>query len=420
MKTVIFVFCLSLLPIAFAYSQSEADAHCNLNLENIFKVHTLKIKYETVQYIYKERKSRFPKNSDFLNGYFELIRGFPLSSKKQCDSVSGVNPGELAKVEWMSEREMDSYIEQLNCTPEKALNEYRDFIRNIKSEKEIYFKCIDAELAKGGLSEYAGAEMPLYGFMPPGWSLTPPPTRLSKLDFLKVFKEFIFNNDEDVLPEGARVVSYLSGFADADIVALSQKDLRQTQSSAKSQKALSHDNLVALSQKSVVNAVNILYREIKDFDRECFLLGTMDDYYRGHDRIATYETLLDGMWDMDIALLVVDCEKPSISSGDSIGYKGVINKEKISTQAQKRSFLAGVLFRYGGFFKNTAGNYSVIIPNSLSTAKECMDILNEFGCKVKKNPEEHKIIFSVSDKIANLTHLLYGLFIKTSAGIIAF
>jgi DNA-binding transcriptional regulator WhiA len=103
-----------------------------------------------------------------------------------------------------------------------------------------------------------------------------------------------------------------------------------------------------------------------------------------------------------------------------MGYRGIINREKIAADAQKLSFLAGVFFRYGGFFKNTDGNYSVIIPNSLSTAKEYMDILNEFGCKVKKIPEEHKIIFSVSDKIANLTHLLYGLFIKTSAGIIAF
>jgi hypothetical protein len=211
MKKVTSVFCLYLLSITFTYSQSEVELDCNLNLESIFKVCDLKIKYETVQYIYKEseKKSRFTKNSSFLNSSFELIRGFPLYSKKQCDSISNVNPKELVKVEWMSEEEMNSYIEQLNCTPEQALNEYKDFIRNIKSEKELYLKCIDAEVAKGDLSEYAEDFTVFYSFLPPGWSLTPPPSRLSKLDFLKVFKEFILNDNEEVLPDGLKISAYL-------------------------------------------------------------------------------------------------------------------------------------------------------------------------------------------------------------------
>jgi hypothetical protein len=178
-------------------------------MENIFKVHALKIKYETVEYIYSNKNRRFLKDSDFLNNSFETIRGYPLYPKKQNDSIPGVNPGELVEVEWMSEEEMDSYIEQMNCTPGQAYKEYMDFIRQIKSEKEIYSKCLDAELAKGDLSEYAKVSIVPYSFIPPGWSIMPVPRRMTKLDLLKVVKEFIFNDDWEVLPEGLLALVYL-------------------------------------------------------------------------------------------------------------------------------------------------------------------------------------------------------------------
>jgi hypothetical protein len=219
-------------------------------MENIFRVHSLKLKYECVRYIHeeskKERSFLYDNSKEMWGYYFFLIRGFPPDIEEQKDSVSWVNseeavnvnqsgeftvpfrgdlkpegfvpvkpiskenPGELVEVEWMSKEEMDRYIERLNCTPEQALNEYKRLIRNIKFEKEIYVKCIDAELAKGDLSEYAKEFISPYDFLPPGWSLIPPPARLSKSDFLKVFKEFILNSNESVLPEGVRVVRYLS------------------------------------------------------------------------------------------------------------------------------------------------------------------------------------------------------------------
>jgi hypothetical protein len=201
------------LPIAFTYSQLKVELDCNLNLESILKVHDLKIRYEAVEYIYnaREKNSKFIffKNSSSLNRLFELINGFPMESKKQQDSISKVNPGELVEAEWMSEKEMDRYIEQLNCTPEQALNEYKLLIRNIKFGKEIYLKCIDAELAKGDLSEYSKEFISLYDFLPPGWSLTPLPAKLSKSDFLKVFKEFVLNDNDEVLPDGVNVYAYL-------------------------------------------------------------------------------------------------------------------------------------------------------------------------------------------------------------------
>ena len=209
----IFVFCLSFPTFSFTFSQSEVGLDCNLNLERIFKVHDLKIKYEIVQYIYKEieKKRRFPKNSYYLNSYFELIRGFPLYSKKQCDSISSVSTGELVEVEWMSEEETNKYIEQLNCTPEKSFKEYRDFIRNTKFEKEMYLNCINIELAKGDLSKYAKDRTFNYDFHSPMQSLIPP--SITKLDFLKVFKKYILNDNEEVLPDSLRVYAYLNVIA---------------------------------------------------------------------------------------------------------------------------------------------------------------------------------------------------------------
>jgi hypothetical protein len=51
-------------------------------------------------------------------------------------------------VKRISDEEMNRYIEQLDYTPEQALSEYKRLIRNIKSEKETYLKCIDTESTK--------------------------------------------------------------------------------------------------------------------------------------------------------------------------------------------------------------------------------------------------------------------------------
>jgi hypothetical protein len=210
---------------------NKFETDCKLNLEKIFKVHDFKIRYEAVNYIYnaraKNNKFMFSKNGSALNVLFELINGYPMESEKQQDSISkvrhkkaigfeeavraqkeGINPGKLVEVEWMSEAEIDGYIEELHCTPKEAHKEYRDLIRDIKLEKEIYMKCIDAELAKDDLSEYAKAGM-LYKFLEPGWSLMGLPRNFTKLGFLKIFKEFILNDDDEVLPDGVRVHAYL-------------------------------------------------------------------------------------------------------------------------------------------------------------------------------------------------------------------
>jgi hypothetical protein len=108
----------------------------------------------------------------------------------------------------MSEEEINEYIEQLNCTPKEAFKDYLDFIRDIKLEKEIYLKCIDTELVKGDLSKYEKIGMQ-YNFNDPINSIIGPPWKFTKLDFLKIFKEFVINDNEEVLPEGIIVHAYL-------------------------------------------------------------------------------------------------------------------------------------------------------------------------------------------------------------------
>jgi hypothetical protein len=267
-------------------------------------------------------------------------------------------------------------------------------------------------------------------------------------------------------------------------------------------------NLTELTQKVMTNTVDWLYGRFENFDRECFLAGTLDDN-NGHYQIFTANKSIDDIdgkvkWlfgkelkfvpdtmrrqrittygderNVPLALFIVSLFKndypdlralrvcsvcpfvrrygsvvktadgnrdpvcnstanfeielfsPSlantvagyynfdynniatVSSGGDIGYRGIINSAKIATYAQKMSFLAGVFLRYEGFFKNDDGRYSVRIPNSHGTAKECVDILKEFGCtNLEEIPAEHKIVFSASGKIAETVFLVYDLYVK--------
>jgi len=223
MKKIFILFSLCVLPSAFVHSQTEVESDCKSNVENIFKVRTLKIRYEAVQYLYKEieEKRKFPKEYIYLNNYFQEIKGFSMDSSEEMLNLlktsqeerdkyfeqkrDSISRSERAPLKWMSEEEMNRFVELLNCTPKEALKEYENFIQNIKLEKEIYLKCIDAEIAKGDLSEYANNDM-IYGYLPFMQSFIP---IMTPLNYLKVFKEFILKDDEDVLPDYTRVRAYL-------------------------------------------------------------------------------------------------------------------------------------------------------------------------------------------------------------------
>ena len=213
-----------------------SDSDCRSNLENIFKVRSLKVKWENVQFFHKESEKwdsymyAFDKKDwcpyfylfkdlppdleehkdSLLRAYSESIEEGNILSKAIFQYAKEYNcaPNEALKaikesygiktttVMLPSKEEVKKYIDHL-FTPEEALEEYRTLIQHIKPEKEIYLKCIDAELAKGELSGYTAP----YSFKNPISSLLPPLVSLTKLNFLKLFKEFIFNNNEDVLPD---------------------------------------------------------------------------------------------------------------------------------------------------------------------------------------------------------------------------
>jgi hypothetical protein len=283
------------------------------------------------------------------------------------------------------------------------------------------------------------------------------------------------------------------------------------------------EHLVEWTQKEMVNAVDWLYDNFEDFDRECFLIGTLDDN-NGHYQTFTANKSADDIdykvkWlfekdlkfipdtmrrqriitygdkDIPLALFVTtlfnndysdlralrvcalypfirhygsevkttaDHEDPvcnhttnydielfssslaktvagyynfdynnvsAVSSGGDIGYWGVINKEKIVTDAQKMSFLSGVCMRYGWIRDPDDGSrYFIEIPdNLLGTEKEyVVDILKEFGCNnveeitTKYYPIKYTIGFNASDKIRDLIFLMQDLFNKTSGILIAY
>lgn len=220
MKKVVVMFCLFLLPFAFVFPQTEVDtiqtdvdSACMRNLENIFKVYDLKRKYDIVEDIYKESKQResilFSNyNYEYLGYLFELVRGLPYSGQLK-DSIPIVKPSEIKerKIVYMPEEAINEYIKQLDCTPGEAYRSYYNSIRNIKLEKELYLKCIDMELAKDFDSDYT-KDMLRYEVIqaPPSLSHLP---IISKFHFLKLFKEFILNVDEAVLPNYFRALVYL-------------------------------------------------------------------------------------------------------------------------------------------------------------------------------------------------------------------
>jgi hypothetical protein len=276
------------------------------------------------------------------------------------------------------------------------------------------------------------------------------------------------------------------------------------------------EELLERTQKEMSKTVDWLYDSFKDFDRECFLTGTLDDsdghyqtftanksrddindkvkwlfrkdlkfvpdtmrcqritaYTWRDDMLALFVTALfkndypdlralrvcsispfmrhygseiktvDGnrdpvcsnATDFDIELLSPSLAKTvagyyhfnydnvsAVSSGGDIGYAGVINRDKIAADAQKMSFLVGVFIRYG-YSKNpdnSISRYSVHIPNSLSTAKECVDILKEFACTDVKETSTGYIVFDASNKIIDLISLTQDLFNKISGITVAY
>lgn len=206
--------------------------------------------------------------------------------------------------------------------------------------------------------------------------------------------------------------------------------------------------------------------QLNDFDKEAFLVGTLDDYMgRQQTRTANADNFHYQKVDIyfqnenKIALLIDSLFKEEVKDlrftnngapkginiyskalseriDEYYSYKpsgsytvrhdtifaGSIRKEKIDTEKKKLSFLAGTYLRYGEFidtneplkehyqfrFKKAPApdTYWISIPNSVSKAKLCKEILIEEGCKdveyvVLRDyiPVGHHVIFKPSDKV---------------------
>src|SRR5690606_29051745 len=113
-----------------------------------------------------------------LNTYFEAINGKSMDgyehlaiSFEQRTHIAGMSPEERNRffkqrkdsisrsqsvpVKEISPEEMKKYINQIDCTPQQAHEEYLKLIQNIKTNREVYVSCIASEVSKNDLSPFA-------------------------------------------------------------------------------------------------------------------------------------------------------------------------------------------------------------------------------------------------------------------------
>lgn len=184
-----------------------------------------------------------------------------------------------------------------------------------------------------------------------------------------------------------------------------------------------------------------------NFEKESFLIGTLDDYMGHHQTFNPtgdkfYYQMVDIYFqdEKKIALLIdslfkfentdlhinnngsskriklysatlskkVDkyyIYKPSGSytvSNDTI-YSGSLKKDMIKTDEQKLSFLVGVFLRNGG--TTDSKECFISTPNSPNKAKLCTEFLKEFSCKnvelkvLNNIPTGYWVFFEPSEKI---------------------
>ena len=188
---------------------------------------------------------------------------------------------------------------------------------------------------------------------------------------------------------------------------------------------------------------------LSTFDKTSFLIGTLSDYI-GHEQTFTVSTgnnyfqlvdsyhkeetklvaLIDSLFKSEykdlrttnngapngirifsksLSTVINDYFKyePSFMGrtveGDTI-YMGSLKSEKLITDLQKLSFIAGVYLRFGG--KTEANEYYFSMPNSLSKSKICAELLIKFKCtdvkyitKKERFPVANFILFEPSKRI---------------------
>jgi hypothetical protein len=228
MKKIITILCLNCFLCLSAYSQAETNSCCESVLKEVLHVHTLKVKYEAAQELYpaiKDKNSYFymilsaKHRAELLKLIVDNSDPFPEfeeieTSQVETGSVTVFDKEKKTKqlesglmpVKKVSDKEKEWYIGQLTKSIDEYFTDYQNSIIALKSKKELCLQCIEEELAKGELSEYKQKKL-LYNYNPPMRSVLSPV--ITKFDFLRIFKEFIFNDEMNLLPDGNKAYVYL-------------------------------------------------------------------------------------------------------------------------------------------------------------------------------------------------------------------
>ncbi len=161
-------FVIAFLFIALSHS-AIAGNHCDSLIANVLFVFKLKHNYEA-SVMYQQKK--------------ETLSPFHVKSALQVDSLNKI------------------VVEE----PVVSLKKYKEKILTIKLNKSTYISCIESELANKNNSLMKSL---MYDYIFPMHSYLPKESMMNRCDFLKIFKHFIFDLDNNTLPPLKVAVEFL-------------------------------------------------------------------------------------------------------------------------------------------------------------------------------------------------------------------
>ena len=136
----------------------------------------------------------------------EVFDTFKLKHNYEASVMYQQKKETLAPFHIKSALQMDSLYKIVVEEPAVSLKKYKEKIITIKLNKSTYISCIESELANKNNS----LKKPLmYGYLFPMDSYIPIEGIMNRHDFLKIFKHFIFDLDNNTLPPLKVAVEYL-------------------------------------------------------------------------------------------------------------------------------------------------------------------------------------------------------------------
>jgi hypothetical protein len=210
MKNIFVILVSNLFITVTAYSQSATGVDGISYLDTVLKTQSLKVRFEQLlNDTYDAPFYSLYMFCDFPTDFFERQKNPATAvgikkNAKRVDAIEQHNDS-LYTTEGRNMNEADSI--RLNQKAEQVFAEYRNLIRKINSEKDIYMKAVDAEIAKGSMSKYAKSRCTYHFF--PSFSSVRYPLSITQLEYLKIFREFVLEGKEELLPCGWRADEYI-------------------------------------------------------------------------------------------------------------------------------------------------------------------------------------------------------------------